>query len=70
MSDRVAIVTGAGRGIGRATAIELAKFSWRVGLVSRTFAELEETRAMYGTGEIFVCDVGDQGQVDAMGISL
>jgi NAD(P)-dependent dehydrogenase (short-subunit alcohol dehydrogenase family) len=67
MSDRVAIVTGAGRGIGRATAIELTKSSWRVALTSRTSKELEHTRAMCGTGEMFVGDVADQKQVDAMG---
>jgi NAD(P)-dependent dehydrogenase (short-subunit alcohol dehydrogenase family) len=67
MSDRVAIVTGAGRGIGRATAIELAKSSWQVALVSRTIKELKQTRAMCGAGEIFACDITDQEQVDATG---
>jgi 3-oxoacyl-[acyl-carrier protein] reductase len=66
MSDRVAIVTGAGRGIGRATAIELAKRGWGLGLVSRTTTELEETRRLCGGGEIFPSDVGNQRQVELM----
>ena len=43
MSKPVAIVTGAGRGIGRATAVELSRRGWRVALVSRTAEELAET---------------------------
>ena len=42
----VAIVTGAGRGIGRATAIALAEVGFAVGLVARTDADLEETRRL------------------------
>ncbi len=41
--DRVAIITGAGSGIGRATAIMLAKSGLRVVLCGRTIADLEKT---------------------------
>ncbi|SRR5579875_963648 len=48
-TDRpVAIITGAGRGIGRATAIELADEGYRVCLAARTREELEATRAATG----------------------
>ncbi|MGD0389361.1 MAG: SDR family oxidoreductase [Tepidisphaeraceae bacterium] len=73
MSDRVAIVTGAGRGIGRAVAVELARRGYRLALVSRTQRELEETRALCGgaaktssSSFSFVCDVADAQRVDAL----
>jgi len=46
MPERVAIVTGAARGIGRATAAALAKNGFAVALVDVRRAELEETAAL------------------------
>jgi 3-oxoacyl-[acyl-carrier protein] reductase len=46
MEQPVAIITGAGRGIGRATAIELSKRGHRLALLARTRAELDETAAL------------------------
>ena len=43
LSGRVAVVTGAGRGIGRAISLALGDAGAKVVLASRTVAELEET---------------------------
>lgn len=43
MNSRIAIVTGAGSGIGRALALKLAADGWTCVLVGRTRSSLEET---------------------------
>ena len=43
LKDKVAIITGAGRGIGRAIAVGFAKEGAKLVLVSRTESELSET---------------------------
>ena len=48
IENQVAVVTGAGRGIGRAIAIELGKLGARVVLTSRNRSELEETGRVIG----------------------
>jgi NAD(P)-dependent dehydrogenase (short-subunit alcohol dehydrogenase family) len=45
LRDQVAIVTGAGRGIGRAVAVALGHAGARVALASRTGSELNEVAA-------------------------
>jgi 3-oxoacyl-[acyl-carrier protein] reductase len=46
--QRVAIVTGAGRGVGRAIAIALAQAGFALCIAARTREELEHTRTLCG----------------------
>ena len=68
MSDRpVAVVTGAGRGIGRAVAERLVRDGWRVALVDRDGAALEEAfDGPRSNVAPFVADVGDEASVAAL----
>ncbi|MCB8932259.1 MAG: SDR family NAD(P)-dependent oxidoreductase [Fimbriimonadaceae bacterium] len=55
---RVAIVTGAGSGIGKATALALSERGWTVILAGRRLDALQETAGACGKGAIVVrCDV-------------
>lgn len=59
----VAIVTGAGSGIGRAVALELAKRQLTVFAVGRREAPLRETAALAGPNVLpVVCDVAEPGE--------
>src|SRR5882672_2337761 len=49
IQNQVAVVTGAGRGIGRAIAIELGKLGSRVALAARSRTELEDTARTIGS---------------------
>ncbi len=70
LRGEVAIVTGAGRGIGRAIARRLACEGMRVAIAARTPAQLGETLTLirYDGGQAlpFVLDVTDQNAVEQM----
>jgi NAD(P)-dependent dehydrogenase (short-subunit alcohol dehydrogenase family) len=67
MTDKIAIVTGAGSGIGRATAIALLDAGWRVVLAGRREEELRRT-AEHAPDRTLVAptDVSDEAAVDAL----
>ena len=46
MADRVAVITGSGTGIGRASALALMNDGWSVALCGRRKEMLEETAGM------------------------
>lgn len=66
----LALVTGAGRGIGRAIALELAAAGARVALLARSADELDEVAGMVrdrgGIAGVFPADVADPVQVDGV----
>ncbi len=66
LGGRTALVTGAGRGIGRAIAIGLGHRGARVGLLARTQRDLDEVAAEIrddgGTAVPLAADISDAGQ--------
>ena len=54
MTNRIAFVSGASRGIGRACAVELSRAGARVVLAARDRARLEETAAMMEASPVIV----------------
>ena len=61
MKHKVAIVTGAGSGVGRVVAIRLAGEGWQVAAVGRRAEALQETAQLAGLGRVHACpfDVAD-----------
>ena len=66
----VAVVTGAGRGIGQAIALAFAREGAHLALAARSAPELEDTarqvRDLGAPALVIPTDVTDQGQVDRM----
>ena len=67
MSQRIAVVTGGGSGIGAAVALALADDAWTVVLAGRRKASLDEVAArgsaLKGTLEAIPTDVTDEASV-------
>ena len=67
ISGRVALVTGAGNGLGRAIAVSLSAQGAHVILVGRTEGSLKETAGLLaGPSSVVVCDVSDPQAVDQL----
>ena len=73
-SGRIALVTGASRGIGRAAALALAKAGAHVIAVARTVGGLEELddeiQAAGGTATLVPLDLKDFDALDRLGASI
>jgi len=70
LKDQVGIITGGGRGIGRATALTFAKEGASIAVVARSESEIEgvarEIRNMGGRAIAIKTDVSQEDQVEAM----
>ena len=69
--SRIAVVTGAGSGVGRAVVIELAKRGFDIALVGRREDPLKETIALAQADErgrklAVPCDIGNADEVQRM----
>ncbi len=74
LKERLALVTGASRGIGRAVALELAKQGAHVVITARTVGGLEELddeiRAAGGKATLLPLDLRDGSKIDQLGPTL
>ncbi len=70
LAGRTAIVTGAGRGVGRSIALTYAREGAQLALVARSVAELEETarqvQALGAPALVVPADISEREQVDRM----
>lgn len=74
LTGRIALVTGASRGIGYFTAVELAKAGAHVIACARTVGGLEDLddaiKAVGGTATLVPFDLADMKAIDALGASI
>src|SRR5260370_30125819 len=74
LADRIALVTGASRGIGYATAFALAKAGAHIIAVGRTVGGLEQLddaiKAVGGSATLVPLDLKDYEGIDRLGLAL
>ena len=74
LENRIALVTGASRGIGHAVALELARQGAHVVALARTQGALEELddaiRAAGSEATLVPCDITDFDALDRLGLAL
>ncbi len=74
LTGKVALVTGASRGIGYFTALELAKAGAHVVACARTVGGLEDLddaiKALGGSATLVPFDLADMNAIDALGASI
>src|SRR5277367_2516946 len=74
ISNRIALVTGASRGLGRAAAIALGKAGAHVICVARTVGGLEETddeiQKLGGSATLVPLNLKDFAAIDRLGASI
>ncbi|MFN4099261.1 MAG: SDR family NAD(P)-dependent oxidoreductase [Pararhodobacter sp.] len=63
--QKIALVTGAARGIGLATTRLFLGHGWQVAMIDRDVPALEEAGAGLENARTFVCDVSQPGEVEA-----
>jgi len=67
MTEKIALVTGAGSGIGRAVALALAKAGYTVVLAGRRLPQLDQVAREAGSRAVgMTADVTDPASVDAL----
>ena len=74
LTDRIALVTGASRGIGSAVSVALGELGAHVVLVARTQGGLEEVddkiRGVGGTSSLLPLDLTEFDKIDQLGAAL
>lgn len=74
LQDRIAVVTGASRGLGRSIAVALAREGAHVIAMARTTGGLEELddeiKAMGGSATLVPADIKDYAAIDRLGAAI
>ncbi|MDB6156164.1 MAG: Sepiapterin reductase [Chthoniobacteraceae bacterium] len=65
--NKTAVITGAGTGVGAATALALGKEGWRVILIGRRREPLEAVAAQLNSALVCPLDIGDANAVEQLG---